>query len=154
MAEKKGAGEKPQEYDENTGHYSSGVVTDNASQTEYDRTEAKLDVRKRKWEGDGKVTRRSAPHAQGFNRSNTRSHLSHAKEMGLNEKEYIKAAEEFFNNGEGSVYSCSKNRYYKYDEATRLLCVCDSSGQLHTFFKVKNKNHFEKIKKQFKLEEV
>ncbi len=36
------------------------------------------------------------PKASGVNRSNTKSHLSHAKEMGLNEKQYIKAAEEFF----------------------------------------------------------
>lgn len=94
------------------------------------------------------------PKASGFNRSNTKSHLSHAKEMGLNEKQYIKAAEEFFNNGAGKIYIDRQNMLYKYDDSSGLLCVCDNNGTLHTFFKPKKKNHFTKLIRQFKLEEV
>lgn len=102
---------------------------------------------------DGKTYRK--PIAKGFNRSNTRSHLAHAKEMGLNEKEYVRAATEFFNSGKGKMYINPNNkRCYRYDAHTQLLCICDSSGQVLTFFQPKNKKHFEKLIKQFELEEI
>ena len=99
-------------------------------------------------------SRMVVPKANGFNRSNTKSHLNHAKEMGLNEKQYIRAAEEFFNSGAGKVYFDKNGDYYKFDSLTGLLCICKNNGAIKTFFKPKKKNHFAKLIKQFNLEEI
>lgn len=94
------------------------------------------------------------PKASGFNRSNTKSHLSHAKEMGLNEKQYIKAAEEFFNNGDGEkFFSHQRGRFYIYDSISQTCVVTGKDGCIHTFFKVKPRD-FDRIIKQDELEKI
>lgn len=122
-------------------------------QAEYDRTTADIERQTHKWTAD-RSGRSEIPKAQGFNRPSTKSHLAHANEMGLNEKQYIKAAEEFFNNGVGDVfYSMARKRFYKYDSKAHIVCVVSSSGEIHTYMKVTEKR-FSKIIKQDKLEKI
>lgn len=96
----------------------------------------------------------SVPKASGFNRSNTKSHLSHAKEMGLNEKQYVKAAKDFFNGAQGKLYRSSNGKYYKYDEKHNLVCICNQNGTIHSFYQYKTKSAFQRVIGQEKLEEI
>ena len=91
--------------------------------------------------------------ATGFNRLETKHHKRHAKEMGFkNTKEYEKAAVEFFNSNNGSLYySEAKNRFYRYDEKSKLFCS-SSHGIIHTFLRYSPKK-FEDIKRQDKAYE-
>lgn len=109
---------------------------------------------KRKWEGDSNAPKTSKPYAQGFNRPNTKSHLAHAKEMGLSEKQYIKKAVDFFNSAEGKLYRASNGKYFKYDAKHNIVCVCNQDGTIHTFYKNKTKNAFHRTIQQEKLEEI
>ena len=80
--------------------------------------------------------------------------MRHAKEMGLNEKQYIKAAVDFFNNGVGEMYYCEKTeKMYKYSNSERLMCVCSLMGGIHTFMKITKKEFYDTIIRE-KLIEV
>ena len=98
-------------------------------------------------ESDAPPQKRHEP-ATGFNRLDTKHHQRHAKEMGFkNMQEYEKAAVSFFNSDKGKLYySKAKNRYYRYDEKTRLFCS-SSYGVIHTFLIYSSKK-FENIKRQ------
>lgn len=89
------------------------------------------------------------PQATGFNRIKTRHHQQHIAELGFkNEKEYIRAAIDFFNSGEGELYIGTKrNDYARYDEKRGLYATCGVDGAIKTFFPVGVKR-FNKIKRQ------
>jgi len=79
---------------------------------------------------EGREPQRTAK-AYGFankERKNTKHHLRHAREMGYkNQDEYERAAVEFFNGNSGKLYYNPKdNRYYRYDDKTRRIAVCDA----------------------------
>lgn len=112
--------------------------TDGASNNK--STEPDVEQNERKWTAERKYP--AIPKAQGFNRSNTKSHLAHAKEMGLNEKQYIKAAEEFFNGREGTMYRSASGKYFKYDEKRNVVCICNVGGAIHSFYQYKTKKCF------------
>lgn len=103
---------------------------------------------------DNGVEKYRPPVAKGFNRSKTKSHLSHAKEMGLNEKQYINAAEKFFNSDKGKLYHSANGKYYRYDEKNNLVCICRQDGTIHSYYKYKTKNAFDRVMRQEKLEEI
>ena len=93
------------------------------------------------------------PKAYSFNRLNTKHHKDHAKEMGFkNTKEYEAAAVEFFNSDRGVLYySEARDRDYRYQEQTGILCV--SMGGVVNTFNVYSKKKFDLIKRQDKLHE-
>lgn len=68
------------------------------------------------------------------NRKGTKHHIAHAKEMGYNNQDdYEVAAVKFFNGNEGKLYyEPRRNRFYRYDEKTKRMCV-SSNGIIHTF---------------------
>lgn len=92
-------------------------------------------------------------YAYGFaskEKLSTKHHQDHAKEMGLNSKEYEKVACDFFNEGEGDLYySERRKRFYRYDRKTKRM-VASSDGIIHTFMLVSEKK-FETKKKEDKL---
>ena len=95
------------------------------------------------------------PKAVGFNRPKTKHHLRHARDMGLNEKEYIKKAIEFFNSDSGELYkSKARGGYVRYDKNTRLMCAVNEENNITTFYKIRNKNDFNKKIVQDKLEKI
>lgn len=149
MAEKKGAGGKPQEYNEENGQYGAKTWRQNAS---YSDILSKTGIEKK--EKTEKLTL-IPEKVYGFDskeRRETKHHIAHAKEMGYkNQKEYERAAIEFFNGTQGTLYfSQERKRWYKYDEKTELFCV-SSDGIIHTFSRY-SKNKFNKIKRQDKLD--
>lgn len=103
---------------------------------------------------DNEISTHQPPVAKGFNRSKTKSHLSHAQEMGLNEKQYVKAAEKFFNSDRGKLYRSSNGKYYRYEEENNLVCICSQDGTIHSYYKYKTKNAFGRAMRQEKLEEI
>lgn len=104
--------------------------------------------------GTGTQGQVPVPKAVGFNRSKTKHHQRHAAEMGLNEKEYIKRAIEFFNSTSGILYySHKENKFYRYDKKSMLYVVCMPNGILNTFYSVKVKD-FNDLKRQFDMEEL
>lgn len=131
-----------------------GKFTNKAeAQLQYESDMADTERKTRKWIAESGV-RSGAPKAQGFNRPSTKSHLAHAKEMGLNEKQYVKAAEEFFNSDNGDLYYDNRRKcFVKIDEKRLLLCACEKDGSIKTFHKIKKKN-ISKIIKQDKLEKI
>ena len=83
-------------------------------------------------------------------RLNTDHHKRHAKEMGFkDQKQYEKAAIEFWKNGKGKVYySPYRDRYYKYDSKKELFISVDIQGTIHTFMISDNKRFNKKIKEE------
>ncbi|MCI8499245.1 MAG: hypothetical protein HFE28_01355 [Clostridia bacterium] len=130
MAQKKGAGGKPQEFDTEDGRYGKSSTTD---YSEYDFPQYL--ARTNGNEGRKKETTAAVGFANK-ERKNTKHHLRHAREMGYkNQDEYERAAVEFFNGNSGKLYYNPKdNRYYRYDDKTRRIAVCDAEGNIHTFF--------------------
>lgn len=93
------------------------------------------------------------PKAVEFSRSNTKHHIDHAKEMGLNMRQYVQAAIEFFNSGEGDLYFSERRQcFYKYESKTKIFAVMDREGIVHTFRLVSGRE-FERTKRQDKLYE-
>lgn len=93
-----------------------------------------------------------SPKAFTFSRPKTKHHLNHAKEMGLNEKEYIQKSIEFFNSDNGKLYfSDARKRFCRYDGKTGEYAV-SSEGRIHTYQIIANKD-FERVKRQDKLNE-
>lgn len=141
MPKKTGAGGKPQSFNETDGKFTS-------------KESGKKSYRQNASYGD--ILSGGKPKfekATGFNRLETKHHQRHAKEMGFkNTKEYEKAAVEFFNSNNGSLYySEAKNRFYRYDEKSKLFCS-SSHGIIHTFLRYSPKK-FEDIKRQDKAYE-
>lgn len=142
MAQKKGAGGKPQAYD-SSGRYVSDY-TSFGTQELRERQIIELPE--------------SAAHppvekAFGFNRLDTKHHQRHAREMGFkNMREYEQAAVAFFNSNKGKLYySQAKRCFYRYDEKSKLFCS-SSDGKIHTFLIYSSKK-FENIRKQDKAYE-
>ena len=82
-------------------------------------------------------------------RKYTNHHKHHAQEMGYrNQDEYEKAAIEFFNGNVGELYVSPQGDWYRYDDRTRIVAVCDKDGIMRTFFDFKTKHGFEKQVKQ------
>ena len=74
--------------------------------------------------------------------------------MGLNEKQYIKATVDFFNNVVGEMCYCEKTeKIYKYSNSERLMCGCSLMDGIHMFMKIINKEFYDKIIRE-KLIEV
>ena len=103
-------------------------------------------------QADAPPQKRHEP-ATGFNRLETKHHQRHAKEMGFkNMQEYEKAAVAFFNSDKGKLYySRARDRFYRYEEKTKLMAV-SSNGVIHTFLK-KTGKEFEHIRRQDALDE-
>lgn len=89
------------------------------------------------------------PNATEFNRLKTKQHLSHAKDMGFkNQKEYEKAAVEFFNGNEGKRYfGKARGEYCRYDDKTGRYAVCSNDGRIKTYFSISKKS-FKRIEHQ------
>ena len=137
MAKKKGAGGKPQAYDESSGRY----VADYAALGTQELRERQV------IELPENAAHPPVEKAFGFNRLDTKHHQRHAREMG----EYEQAAVAFFNSDKGKLYySASRKRFYRYNERTQWLAV-SSHGVIHTFFK-RTKKEFEKMRRQDKLQ--
>lgn len=83
-----------------------------------------------------------------FNRPEIKHHQRHAKERGFkNTRDYERAAVEFFNSDKGKLYySLAKQRFYRYEERTKLFCA-SSHSEIHTFMLV-TKKAFENKEKQ------
>ncbi len=103
-------------------------------------------------EADAPPQKRHEP-ATGFNRLETKHHQRHAKEMGFkNMQEYEKAAVSFFNSDKGKLYySKARDRFYRYDEKTRIF-VSSSNGLVHTFDFV-SRSDFKRKMRQDDLDE-
>ena len=93
--------------------------------------------------------------AYGFARLETEHHKDHAEEMGYkNQKEYEKAAIDFWNKGNGDVYySNARNSFIKYNMRTTEFIVVSGDGTIHTFMyikpiKFKTIARWEKLEKQ------
>ena len=85
-------------------------------------------------------------------RLNTSHHTKHAEEMGYkNQDEYEKAAIDFWENGEGTVYySRPRNRFYKYSVKSQRMLSISCDGIVNTFMNRTSKG-FEKVKIQERL---
>ena len=143
MAEKKGAGGKPQEFDKSSGRYIS----------DYSSMDASVLRERQKIELPSFSSSHPQPEkATGFNRLETKHHQRHAKEMGFKSmKEYERAAVEFFNSGRGKLfYSRKWRKFYRYDETSQWMAV-SSEGVIHTFWK-RTRKEFERIRRQDELD--
>ena len=120
MAEKKGAGGKPQTFDTETGQYGgeagSGERTEDSGKTCYRQNASYGEI----LAADKRASAANVPTAVKFNRLNTKHHADHDREMGYkNMRDYEAAAVEFFNSNKGKLYySAVRDRYYRYDEKT------------------------------------
>ena len=71
-----------------------------------------------------------------------------------NQDEYECAAVDFFNGNQGKLYySERRERFYRYDENTKKVAVCDSEGIIHTF-DFRTQKEFEKMVRQDMLNET
>ena len=157
LPKKKGGGGLPQNYNESNGRYGKlRPTTHDERQKRLAEYEAAQERIARKYDSDKAAEIRKPPKATSFNRPSTAEHRGHWQEVGCkNEKEYVHAAVDFFNNGRGTIFFEHNGRkYYKFDDSTRLLCVCDTSGSICTFFKTKTNTYFKKLSKQKNLEEI
>lgn len=88
--------------------------------------------------------------AMGFENLDTPHHRNHAKEFGYKDLQaYKKAAIDYFNNGEGTVYySKERKRFARYNSSDGRYVVCDpNSANVYTFYKIKPAK-FQQILKQ------
>lgn len=143
MPKKRGAGGRLQTFSQKNGRYANDESLRESVRIYSD--EPDKDAPPEKLPNPEKAVR--------FNRLETKHHQRHAKEMGFkNTRDYERAAVEFFNSDRGKLYySLAKERFYRYEERTKLFCS-SSHGEIHTFLKYSNKK-FEDIKKQDKVYE-
>ena len=88
--------------------------------------------------------------AMGFENLNTPHHRDHAKDFGYKDMQaYKKAAIDYFNNGEGTLYySKARKRFARYNASDGKYVVCDpNSANIYTFYKIKP-TKFQQILKQ------
>ena len=138
MAEKKGAGGKPQTYDESSGRY---VADYTAFGTQELRERQIIEI-------PASAEHPPVEKAFGFNRLDTKHHQRHAREMGFkNMREYEQAAVAFFNSNKGKLYYSVKwGKFYRYDEKSHLMAV-SSGGVIHTFWE-RTQKEFDRIRRQ------
>lgn len=123
-------------------------VTKEIAEREYKQGVAAEREKLKKRYGDGIEEAKFIPQASKYSRPKTKHHTNHAKEMNLNEREYVNAAIEFFNGDEGEMYySKGQNKFYRYDRKTGRLAVVSANGTLHTYYLVKEKLFIKKIKR-------
>lgn len=131
--------------------YDDGKFKDKNSLTSkqrFEKEQAERERLARKYDSDRQSETRKPPKATSFNRPDTKHHLKHAAEMGLNEKQYIKAATEFFNSGKGEMYFDDRRKVYvRCDYTTMQVCTCDNAGNVKTFFQT-TKKKLDAMKKQ------
>ena len=148
MAEKTGAGGKPQEFDEESGRYGSDSVGKSyRKNTSY--AEIIADER-----GNTIQLPKKASGFEDKKRKHSPDHVRHAEEMGFkNHDEYENAAIDFWNKGEGGIfYGNKRKRFAKYNERTGEYLVIDSDGTLRTYYKI-NLKKFKSIQKKEGLTE-
>lgn len=141
MAEKTGAGGKPQDFDSNSGRYVKGSGQGYNSQSDIQPLKNAVEQKAK-----------SPETVYGFANKklkNSPDHIHHAKEMGFkNQDEYENAAAEFWNSLDGEIYYGSKRgRFAKYNEKTKEYVVVDKDGTLRTYYLLPKKQ-FEKKTKQ------
>ncbi|MDE5667708.1 MAG: hypothetical protein K2I29_05655 [Clostridia bacterium] len=141
MAEKTGAGGKPQDFDSNSGRYVKGSGQGYNSQSDIQPLKNAVEQKAK-----------SPETVYGFANKklkNLPDHIQHAKEMGFkNQDEYENAAAEFWNSPDGEIYYGSKRgRFAKYNEKTGEYAVVDVDGNLKTYYKISLKK-FKRIKEQ------
>lgn len=126
-----------------------GVTEENAEGELKKQSEEKRESLENKYNSELEININKLPKAIGFNRPKTHHHQRHISELGYkNEREYIKGAIDFWENGKGEIYlSTKRNKYAKYDEKTGKYVVCDKAGRINTFFYIKHKR-FDKYIKQ------
>lgn len=94
---------------------------------------------------------RSSVKAVGFARRDTKNHRDHAKEMGLNQREYEREAIKFFNSNKGSLYKSGQDgKFYRYDPKTRTVAISLENGEICSFY-IANKKWFDGKKKDWRL---
>lgn len=94
---------------------------------------------------------RSPVKAVGFARRDTKNHRDHAKEMGLNQREYEREAIRFFNSNKGDLYKSDQDgKFYRYDPKTRTVAISLSNGEICSFY-IANKKWFDGKKKDWRL---
>lgn len=172
MAEKKGAGGKPQEFDNKTGRYGGQASAGGQAELGKSNEErAKKISAIRKYSDDpardigeyggleesrnaniAREAKKRVQSAEGFadkTRINTRHHLRHAREMGYkNQREYERAGCDFFNSDRGKLYyGIKRKRFYRYDEKTHEYAV-SSDGVLHTYMPMSKKEFKKKIEQE------
>lgn len=99
----------------------------------------------KRYGGGGEETK-YIPQATEYNRPKTKHHKNHAKEMNLNEREYVNAAIEFFNGDDGELYySERQKKFYRYDKKTGRFAVATPDGKLRTYYKISKKEFDKKI---------
>jgi hypothetical protein len=131
------AGMSPQEV---WGALKEKGVTKESAEREYNQGVAAEREKLEKRYGDGIEEAKFIPQASKYSRPKTKHHTNHAKEMNLNEREYVNAAIEFFNGDEGEMYySKGQNKFYRYDRKTGRLAVVSVDGTLHTYFHTKER---------------
>ena len=83
-------------------------------------------------------------------------HMLHMKELGYkNSNEYQRGAIDFWNGRKGKIFfSRARQRFYMYDEKTRLLVVIDKEGTIHTFYRARNGEFERNIKRWDDLVEI
>jgi hypothetical protein len=87
--------------------------------------------------------KRNPVKANGFVRRDTKSHIKHAQDMGLNQREYERAAIAFFNSNRGKLYYSEKEeRYYRFDPKSLIVAICDEDGMIRSFY-VSKKGWFD-----------
>lgn len=159
MAEDKkvGGGGKLQDVDKKQRYAKEGKNSTYNSQSDPARTLSER-VKKATGKDEQTVFAIKKPTAYGFankERKNTKHHQRHARGMGYkNQDEYERAAVDFFNGNQGKLYySERRERFYRYDENTQKIAVCDSEGTIHTF-DLRTPKEFEKIIRQDMLNET
>lgn len=143
---------KPQNYDPSTGRFGEGEGKNGKEKQiaiQLFAEKGKHIDNKNEREYNGNKDKDTLPKASGYNRPKTKHHIRHAEDMGLNEKDYIQAAIDFFNGRDGDMYySQNRKKYYKYDHRKELICVCGEDGMIShlCLFQIKNlKGHSNEI---------
>lgn len=145
---------KPQNYDPSTGRFGAGDGDSKVNIQLFGKQRGKGIDKQTDKEYNGNSNVKKPPKATGYNRPKTKHHNRHAQDMGLNEKEYIQAAIDFFNGRDGDMYySQKRKKYYKYDSRKKMICVCGEDGTISTFMPFSNKE-FERTFKRDVLIEV
>ena len=83
-----------------------------------------------------------------FNRIDTKHHKKHIKETEARDKtEYEENARNYWLEKVGTIsHEPRRNRFYKYDAATKRLLIIGADGTIHTFMKITKKQFDEYIK--------
>lgn len=99
--------------------------------------------------------KRNPVKANGFVRRDTKSHIKHAQDMGLNQREYERAAIAFFNSNRGKLYFNNRSqKFYRYNDKTREFVSCNDEGEIYTYYIAKKGWFEQKLKGEKEIERI